>query len=185
MSLKPISNNQLYNELLYNRYMLTTLLVNVYTLMDKLTDTTNILGNYISKKDREKIKNINKEKSLIQYENFSIHNKQYEALVNMFDADVVNKSVMLYDGYIKRTGKRVVNVYKKLKTLCENLKQQQTISDKVNEVIQETLSIPYESIDNKDLAVKYINCKPTYLRNVDKACIYLKEKFNLGDNDVH
>jgi hypothetical protein len=41
------------------------------------------------------------------------------------------------------------------------------------------LDVNYSLIEDKDLAIKYIKATLDYMRNLDKGCKYLAEKFNI------
>lgn len=174
-----ITNKELKSEILFNRYIMNTLLVNVFTLMDVLRDYNKVIGKYVTLKDRDKLKKIFTNKDSIAFEYFDLTPPQYERLLNEYGSDALTKAAIVFDGYIKRTGRKPKNVYKKIQEICSNISKQIVVKEKVEQLVQETLSIDVESITTKELAEQYIKCKPEYLRNIDSNCTYLKEKFNL------
>ena len=174
-----ITNRELKAEILFNRYIMNVLLVNVFTLMDTLRDYNKVIGKYITLKDRDKLKKIFTNKDSIAFEYFDLTPQQYERLLNEYGSDVLTKATIIFDGYIKRTGRKPKNVYKKIQEICSNISKEIEVKEKVDNLVKETLNINVESIDTKELAEQYIKCKPEYLRNIDKNCIYLKEKFDL------
>ena len=105
MSYKDLYNKMnITHELLVNRYMLSVLLTNVFNLIEILqanNKTTKSLLDIDTKKKLDKdIKLINK----IDFNNFSITNKQYQALLNIYDAEIVTNACVILDWIIMCSG---------------------------------------------------------------------------------
>ena len=79
-----ITNRELKAEILFNRYIINVLLVNVFTLMDTLRDYNKVIGKYITLKDRDKLKKIFTNKDSIAFEYFDLTPQQYERLLNEY-----------------------------------------------------------------------------------------------------
>ena len=178
--MKDLTKLDIYRELLTNRYLLTTILINVYSLMDNIKLQDKIITKVLSVKDKKELEQLQSERELIQFEYFSISAKQYQALVNKFNPEVVTDCCVILDGYYK-IGKTYKNNYKKLYTLCDEMIKKERISKDLNQIITTLRAMDYTLIDDIELAKKYIKATPEYIRNIDKGCKYLMEKFNLWE----
>lgn len=180
MSYKDLYNKfNIVHELLVNRYMLSVLLTNVFNLIEILQAnnkaTKSLLDIDTKKKLDKDIKLIDK----IDFNNFSITNKQYQALLNTYDAEIVSNACVILDKYIQVSGKKLKHPYKRLKEWAINLAMKERLSDYTSTICQAVTNIDYHDIDTKENARKYIQGTPMYLRNIDEGCKYLKEKFNI------
>lgn len=178
--MKDLTKLDIYRELLTNRYLLTTILVNMYSLMDNIKVQEKIVSKVLSANDKKKIEELQSKREIIQFEYFNISSKQYQALVNEYNPEIVTDCCVLLDGYYK-TGKQYKNNYKKLKTLCDEMSKKEQISRELNKMITALRAMDYTLIEDIELARKYIKATPEYIRNIDKGCKYLKEKFNLWE----
>lgn len=178
--MKDLTKLDIYRELLTNRYLLTTILINVYSLMDNIKLQDKIITKVLSVKDKKELEQLQSERELIQFEYFSISAKQYQALVNKFNPEIVTDCCVILDGYYK-IGKTYKNNYKKLYTLCDEMIKKERISKDLNQIITTLRAMDYTLIDDIELAKKYIKATPEYIRNIDKGCKYLMEKFNLWE----
>lgn len=176
--MKDLTKLDIYRELLTNRYLLTTILINVYSLIDNIKLQDKIITKVLSVKDKKELEQLQGERELIQFEYFSISAKQYQALVNKFNPEIVTDCCVILDGYYK-IGKTYKNNYKKLYTLCDEMIKKERISKDLNQIITTLRAMDYTLIDDIELAKKYIKATPEYIRNIDKGCKYLMEKFNL------
>lgn len=177
MSYKNIYNKfNIANELLVNRYMLSVLLTNVFNLIDLLETKEKTLKRLLPKEEQKNIKPI---KDTIDFNNFSLSNKQYQALLNNYSAEVVSNACVILDKYIQTSGKNFKHPYKKLKEWAINLAMKEKLSDYNSTICQAVTAIDYHDIDTKENARRYIQGTPFYLRNIDEGCKYLKEKFDL------
>lgn len=176
--MKDLTKLDIYRELLTNRYLLTTILINVYSLMDNIKLQDKIISKVLSVKDKKELEKLQSDRELIQFEYFSISAKQYQALVNKFNPEIVTDCCVILDGYYK-IGKTYKNNYKKLYTLCDEMIRKERISKDLNQIITTLRAMDYALIDDIELAKKYIKATPEYIRNIDKGCKYLMEKFNL------
>ena len=177
MSYKDLYNKfNIVNELLVNRYMLTVLLTNVFNLIDLLETKERTLKKLLPKEEQKLIKPI---KDTIEFNNFKLSNKQYQALLNEYGAEVVSNACVILDKYIETSGKTLQRPDKKLKEWAINLAMKEKLSDHLADMTKVITNIDYRDIDTIELARSYIKGIPVYLRTVDEGCIYLKEKFNL------
>lgn len=178
--MKDLTKLDIYRELLTNRYLLTTILINVYSLMDNIRLQDKIITKVLSVNDKKELEKLQNDRELIQFEYFSISAKQYQALVNKFNPEIVTDCCVILDGYYK-IGKTYKNNYKKLYTLCDEMIKKERISKDLNQIITTLRAMDYTLIDDIELAKKYIKATPEYIRNIDKGCKYLMEKFNLWE----
>ena len=177
MSYKDLYNKfNIVHELLVNRYMLTVLLTNVFNLIDLLETKERTLRKLLPKEEQNSIKPI---EDTIEFNNFTLSNKQYQALLNEYGAEVVTNACVILDKYIQTSGKNIKQPYKKLKEWAINLAMRDKLSDYNSTICQAITNIDYHDIDTIENARKYIQGTPVYLRNIDEGCKYLKEKFNL------
>lgn len=176
-------------ELLTNRYILNTILINQLTILDYLND----LGRTFSsnKETKEKaISNIkkktrNNEHNYIKFEHFTIGKRAYKGLIKQFGIEVTQESIILLDSHIKHSHKRYKKPIVKLREFCKWLKIQQRVSDEVDRVIQESRDSDYTLIEDRDLAFKYCIHIPEWQRGYHKGYKYLVDKFKLmiGEDD--
>ena len=177
MSYKDLYNKfSITHELLVNRYMLTVLLTNIFNLIDLLETKERTLKKLLPKEEQKFIKPI---ADTIEFNNFTLSNKQYQALLNEYGAEVVSNACVILDKYIQTSGKNIKQPYKKLKEWAINLAMKEKLSDYSSTICQAITAIDYHDIDNIENARKYIQGTPVYLRNIDEGCKYLKERFNL------
>lgn len=177
MSYKDLYNKfSITHELLVNRYMLSVLLTNVFNLIELLETKERTLKKLLPKEEQKLIKPI---KDTIEFNNFTLSNKQYQALLNEYGAEVVSNACVILDKYIQSSGKNIKQPYKKLKEWAINLAMREKLSDYNSIICQAITAIDYHDIDTIDNARKYIQGTPVYMRNIDEGCKYLKERFNL------
>lgn len=180
MSYKDLYNKfNIVNELLVNRYMLTVLLTNVFNLIELTSSKERTIQKLLDKQEAKKINRLKKLEDMIDFNNFTLSNKQYQALLNEYGAEVVTTACVILDKYIEQTNKPINNPHKKLKEWAINLAMKEKLSDYTSTICQAITNIDYHDIDTIENARKYIQGTPVYLRNIDEGCKYLKEKFNL------
>ena len=178
--MKDLTKLDIYRELLTNRYLLTTILINMYSLMDNIKVQEKIISKVLSVNEKKAIEELQTTREVIQFEYFSLSAKQYQALVNKYNPEIVTDCCVILDGYCK-LGKTYKNIYKKLYTLCDEMSKKEQISNDLNQMITTLRAMDYTLIEDIELAKKYIKATPEYIRNIDKGCKYLKEKFNLWE----
>lgn len=176
---QSLNKLNIYHELLANRYLLTTLLTNVYTLIDLIYQKDMMIRRLMTPEERAKHCEIKHQLDELKFEYFTISNKEFSSLVNKYGDGVTTDAAVLLDQHIKSTGKVYKKPYRVLKVFCERLAKRQSVQEELTEVINTLRNMDYTLIDNKELAERYIKAQPSHLRNIDKGCIYLKEKFNI------
>lgn len=169
----------IYRELLANRYMLSTLLVNLYNLMDMIDERDKIVNKALTKAGRKRLAKLKDKQDMVQFENFSITQQQHRALVKLYNPEIVNEACILLDKHIHNSGKTYSNPYKKLKEWGINLALKERLSDYTDKIIKATREVDYRIIEDKELALKYIYATPEWKRSIDEGCIYLRNKFNI------
>lgn len=179
MSYKDLYNKMnIVHELLVNRYMLSVLLTNVFNLIEIQQNKERLLTNLLDEKDKKKF-NRTPPVDDIEFNNFKISNKFYQRLIKEYGAEVVTNACVILDKYIETTGKKPKRVDMKLKDWAIKLAMQDRLSNYTSTICQAITQIDYHDIDTVENARKYIQGTPSYLRNIDEGCKYLKEKFNL------
>lgn len=176
--MKDLTKLDIYRELLTNRYLLSTILVNIYGLMDNIKVQEKIIGKVLSVNEKRKLQDLQTKRELINFEYFSISAKQYQALVNEYNPEIVTDCCVLLDGYYK-IGRNYKNNYKKLKSLCDEISKKEQISNELNKMINTLRAMDYTLIEDIETAKRYVQATPEYMRNIDKGCKYLIDKFNL------
>lgn len=191
---KRASNYDIARELLVNRYMLSCVLSNLYKMQEIMNYNFSVMNGKIRKEqNNEKKENPQtpkerkenkKEKKLLQggivdFEKFSITDKQYKALVREYGIEIVTESCMLLDGYLKTTNRSLKDNFKKLKGWAISLSMKRRLNNMRNSMLMSKNSLDYKAIEEKKDALSYINSVPDYRRNIDKGVKYLVEKFEL------
>lgn len=169
----------IYHELLVNRYLLSTLVANINTMIDLMYQKDMMIRRLMTVKERKEHCEIKHQLDQMNFEYFTITKAEFSSLVNKYGDGVTLDSAVLLDQHIKSTGKSYRKPYRILKVFCERLARKQSVQDELVDVINTLRNIDYTQIDNKELAERYIKAQPPHLRNIDKGCIYLKEKFEL------
>lgn len=162
-----------------NRYLMSTILTNVYSLLDALKERDKVLSRLIPLQMKEQMQQIYDNVECIKFEFFQLKPEQFKVLCDEFGNDIVTDCAIVIDSYIRRTGRHYRNYYTKMKQLCKEMKQKQEIKEDLSNEIRKIRAIDYKTITDKELAKRYIESTPEYYRNVDKACVYLKERFEL------
>lgn len=187
----------LARELLINRYMASCVLSNLYKMQEVMNYNFSVLNSTLKENKQEKKesshtlkerKEIKKEKKIlqggiIQFEKFSITNKQYEALVREYGIEIVTESCVLLDGYLKTTNRPLKDNFKKLKEWAISLSMKRRLNDLRTSIVMAGNTFDYKTIEDKKDALSYINSIPEYKRNIDKGVKYLVEKFELNKED--
>lgn len=180
MDYKKLYNKfNITHELLVNRYMLATLMTNIYALMDAVQSKERTLAKLIDKKTYDKIVKTQKATDTIEFQYFSITNKQYQALINEYGVEVVTNACVILDKYLRDLGRPLKDPYQKLKQWAVNLAMKERLSEYTSEITKQVTNMDYKLIDNETTARQYIAGIPFYLRTVDEGCKYLTERFNL------
>lgn len=176
------SNFNLAQGILTNRYMLTALLVNVNNLCYYLEGREKTLRALLPKEARKSIHQDIQYQDQIEFDNFKLSARYFNALVSKFGAEIVSEACVLTSTYMKRNLDKTVaqsTVNKQVKSYCIKLVTATHISDELSKAILAAKSIDYTLIDNETLARQYIAGVPFYMRSLDKGCQYLTERFNL------
>lgn len=168
-------------EILTNRYMLTTLLVNVNNLCYYLEAREKAIRLLLPEEQRKKLHKTIQYKDTIEFDKFNISSRFFNALVHKYGAEVVSYSCVKLDSYLKKTAKEYSppEIRKRIKEYAEVYTNKKKASDTLADAINLTLSMDYKLIDTPELARQYIEGTPWYERDISEECKYLKDKFNL------
>lgn len=168
-------------EILVNRYMLTTLLVNINNLCYYLEGREKAIRQLLPEDKRKAIHNTIQYRDTVEFDKFKVSSRFFNALVHKFGGEVVSYSCVQLDNYLKRTDKNysLAEIRKRLKEYAEMYANKKKASDALAEAINITMSMDYKLIDSEELARQYIEGTPWYERDISEGCKYLKEKFNL------
>lgn len=172
---------QIATEILVNRYMLTTLLVNVNNLCYYLEAREKTMRALLPQDKREAIHKTIQYRDTIEFDRFKVSSRFFNALVRQYGAEVVSYSCVQLDTYLKRTAKEYSppEIRKRLKEYANMYTSKKKASDVLAEAINTTLSMDYKLIETEEVARQYIEGTPWYERDISEGCNYLKEKFNL------
>ena len=176
--------DKVYQELITNRYLLTTILTNLFALIEGIRERDKELAKILPDYRRKKLDKIFDNIQSIKFEYFSITPAQYDSLRNTYSDDVVAESAKILDSRIKTTGKRYRSYYKQLRTLCKkvyNIKQEKHKIAIRNNKLKET---DYTTIDNKTTAIDYLKLLPPHTRNLSTEYKYLTDKFNIREDEL-
>lgn len=127
------------------------------------------------KEEREKKLTLFPEK--LEFQFFSLSSKKYNALVREYGADVVNDSCVILDKLIGLSGRSYKKVDAKLTEICINLAMRDSLTEKLSYTANTIRKVEYKLIDNLSDARKYYLATPSYLRRVDKGCVWLVSQF--------
>lgn len=168
-------------EILTNRYLLTTLLVNINNLCYYLEAREKTLRELLPPDKRNSIRKTIQYKDTVEFDRFSVSSRFFNALVHQYGGEVVSYSCVQLDSYLKRTAKEYSppEIRKRLREYAEMYTNKKKASDALADAINTTLSMDYKLIDTPELARQYIEGTPWYERDISEGCKYLKEKFNL------
>lgn len=180
MDKKFISNLDIAKELVINRYMLSSLLTNVFMLLDKVEEKERRISRILKEKKLRRTMST-RTAEMVNFTMFSIRASQYRALCNEFGNEIAANACVITDTYMKKTGTTYKDPYQKIRTWGIILAMKEKLGDYTNELASKILDFDYELIDNEDQAKQYIKAMPKYMRNIDKGCKYLREKFNLEE----
>ena len=179
-------------ELVINRYLLNTILTNLFLINEQMNINFSIIGGKKRKENQKKESskernNKRKEKKVrpyeeVRFEFFAISQAQYKALIDEYGIDIINEAVILVDSYIKRTKRNIKAPYYKLKSWAIHLVMKKRLTDLTDDVTRVTADkVNVDKIDSMAEAIRYIRRVPTHLRNVDTTCKALVEKFNIKE----
>ena len=197
MMTREITKLNMYHELLANRYLLSVVLTNLMTT-NRMLDA---LVQEVFKKERQKEKkervsyNLPKERkekkkernnpqidfsTSIEFNSFTLSQTKFDQLLREYDHDVVADSCVILDKLIGINGKAYKDIPRKLEELCKQLSLREKLVETLDASARVLRQVPYEQIEDEITAKKYIFATPSYLRNVDKGCQYLCEKFGIS-----
>lgn len=199
---RDITKLNMYHELLANRYLLSIVLTNIMALNTKLDsiftpdfkkeerkkETKEKVSHTLLKERKEKKKEERTsplrekskvEKDSIEFNSFTLSTNKFDALLREYDHDVVIDACVVLDKLIGINGKAYKDIPKKLEELCKQLSLRERLIETLDNSARALREVNYEAIEDEATAKKYIFATPKYLRNVDKGCKYLVEKFGL------
>ena len=119
------------------------------------------------------------DRTAVKFELFTLTEIQYNRLVKEFGNDIVIRSCVMLDDFIKDKG------YIPHRTPFQALKKViiiQALKERVEDTkveIVDSLSIDYTQIETVKDAYTYIRNVPSYMRNVEEGCRYLVDKFKI------
>lgn len=168
-------------EILTNRYMLASLLVNVNNLCYYLEAREKTMRELLPPEKRKKLHKTIQYKDSVEFDRFSISSRYFNALVHKYGAEVVSYSCVQLDSYLKKTAKEYSpdEIRKRIKEYAEMYTHKKKASDALADAINIAVSMDYKLIDTKEVALQYIEGTPWYERDISEGCKYLKDKFNL------
>lgn len=169
-------------ELLAQRYILTTMWVNINNLAYFMEGKEKAVRALLSEESRQKLRKSIKYKDTIEFDRFEISSRYYNALINKFGVESVTNGSILLDNYIKDNIDKQLSqskINKLLKEYVTGYKSSIDVNEYLKTAISITKSVDYKMIDKEEIARQYIAGVPYYMRSIDKGCIYLKDKFNI------
>lgn len=168
-------------EILTNRYLLTTLLVNVNNLCYYLEAREKTMRLLLPEEQRKKLHQTIQYRDTIEFDRFKVSSRFFNAMVHKYGAEVVSYSCVQLDRFLKNNGKEYSppKIREKLKSYAEVYSHKCKASDILADAINTTLLMDYKLIGTPELARQYIEGTPWYERDISEECKYLKEKFNL------
>ena len=168
-------------EILVNRYLLTSLLVNVNNLCYYLEAREKTMRELLPPDKRNAIHKTIQYRDTAEFDRFSVSSRFFNSLVRKYGGEVVSYSCVQLDSYLKRTDKDYSppEIRKRLVEYAEMYTNKKKASDMLADAINITLSMDYKLIDTPELARQYIEGTPWYERDISEGCKYLKDKFNL------
>ena len=89
----------------------------------------------------------------------------------------MNDSCVILDKLIGLSGRSYSKVDAKLEEICINLAMRDSLTQKLSYTANAIRKVEYRLIDNIEDARKYYLSTPSYLRRVDKGCVYLVAKY--------
>lgn len=169
-------------ELLTQRYILTTMWVNINNLAYFMEGKEKAVRALLSEESKQKIRKTIKYKDTIEFDRFEISSRYYNALISKFGIEAVTNGAILLDNYIKDNMDKTLTqtrVNKLLKEYALGYKSSIDTNAYLKTAIEITKDVDYKMIDKEEIARQYIAGIPFYMRSIDKGCLYLKEKFNI------
>lgn len=198
---RDITKLNLYHELLANRYLLSIVLTKLLTTNSML----DALVGELFKKERQKEKKEKGSQTLlkerkekkkernnptidfsnkVEFNSFTLSQTKFDQLLREYDHDVVTDACVVLDKLIGINGKTYKDIPRKLEELCKQFSLREKLVDTLSASALALRQVPYEQIEDVVMAKKYIYATPSYLRNIDKGCKYLSEKFGLPTEGV-
>lgn len=169
-------------EILINRYMLTTLLVNINNVIYYLEGKHNAINELLNDETKKKMRQTLKYKDTVQFENFSLSARYFNALSKKFNPDNVATGCLMMDNYLKDNLEKQLSqstINKRVKEYIQRVTTNARVEDSLKDAVRIATSLDYKLIDNETLARQYIAGTPSYMRTLDEGCKYLKERFNI------
>lgn len=169
-------------EILVNRYLLTSVLVNINNVIYYLESKDKTMKALLDEETRSKIKTTLQYKDTIQFDKFVLSARYFNALVQKYGTEFVSKACILMDDYLKKNIDKQLSqttINKRVKEYIIKLSANDKIENYLADAVKIATNLDYKLIDNETLARQYIAGIPSYMRTLDEGCNYLKEKFNL------
>lgn len=201
MKNREVTKLNMYHELLANRYLLSVVLTN---LMAQNSMLNSILSEVFKKERKEETKEKGSQTLLkerkekkkertsalsdfsdkLEFTSFSLSRSKFDQLLRTYDHDVVMDAIVIVDKLIGVQGRTYKDIPKKVEALCKQLSLREKLIETLDASAREIRKVPVEQIEDETMAKKYIFATPGYLRNVDKGCKFLSEKFNINLDEV-
>lgn len=196
MMSRDITKLNMYHELLAVRYLLSVVLSNLMaqnSLLNSILraenkkerkqETKEKVSQTLLKERKEKKKErtsaLKDFSSSIEFTSFSLSRTKFDQLLKTYDHDVVMDACVIVDKLIGINGRVYKNIPRKVEELCKQLSLRERLIETLDASARELRKVPVEQIEDEVLAKKYIFATPSYLRNLDKGCKYLAEKFKI------
>ena len=197
MKNREVTKLNMYHELLANRYLLSVVLTN---LMAQNSMLNSILSEVFKKERKEETKEKGSQTLLkerkekkkernnrtielsdrVEFTSFSLSRTKFDQLMKNYDHDVVLDACVITDKLIAINGRSYKDIPKKVEALCKQLSLRERLIETLDASAREVRKVPVEQIEDEAMAKKYIFATPCYLRNVDKGCKFLSEKFGIN-----
>lgn len=169
-------------ELLAQRYMITTLMVNINNLCYYLEGKEKALRELLPEDKRKKIQKSVKYLNEIEFDRFKLSAQYFNAMVNKFGSEAVTNACIILDNYIKDNPDKQpsqAQINKRIKEYTVRCSGVIETKDYLEEAIKKSNQLDYKLIDDEAIARQYIASIPFYMRSINEGCKYLTEKFNL------
>lgn len=170
-------------EILVNRYLLNTILVNQNNIMFYLEERLKLERELVPEDKRKKLRQGLQYRDAVEFDRFSVSSRYFNALVKKYGAEIVSYSCVQLDKHLRTTNRSYTDtsIRRKIKEYANIYVGRRRASDSLAEAIAITTSIDYKLINDEATALQYIEGTPWYKRSIDEGCIYLKDKFKLKE----
>lgn len=169
-------------ELLAQRYMITTLMVNINNLCYYLEGREKTLRELLPEDKRKKIQKSIRYLNEIEFDKFKLSAQYFNAMVSKYGSEAVGNACIIVDNYIKDNPDKQLSqsqINKRIKEYTIRCYGVMETKDYLAEAIKKSNQLDYKMIDNEAVARQYIASIPYYMRSINEGCKYLRERFNL------